>query len=100
MVATTVTKSLWRRDDASRRTPATMIANDQRSASAIRARRRDCVHRGDPTLTLREGVSEGTRTRGRLDHNSKPPSLARSETTDFAGLSSGCVRYYWDTLVP
>jgi len=24
----TVTKSLWRRDDASRRTPATMIAND------------------------------------------------------------------------
>jgi len=43
-----------------------MIANDQRSASAIRARRRDCVHRGDPTLTLREGVSEGTRTRGRL----------------------------------
>ena len=26
------------------------------------------MHRGDPTLTLREGVSEGTRTPDRLDH--------------------------------
>ena len=75
-----------------------MIANDQRSASAIRARRRDCVHRGDPTLTLREGVSEGTRTPDRLATTRSPQvwlDLKQPILQDFRQVASDTIGTHW-----